>query len=245
MKTLVQQKSINFGGLEAAFGNGLNNNALIYRDKSLILIDLSHANFKAYAKAGLFNGYEEINVVVTHTHGDHVSGLGCSGLFSFFNVAPSFINKMNVYAPAAIAKDVQDLLRIMGVTAKHHQFFAIEDSIEIAGVTFSPIEVEHVEELQCFAYEINLDGKNIYYSGDSNMIPSEVLEKINNGSYDEIYQDTCVDEYPGNVHLSLSLLESLIQDRSIREKVFCMHLDNNFPVDKAKQLGFNIVSTII
>lgn len=76
------------------------------------------------------------------------------------------------------------------------------------------------------------------------MIPAAVLNELVDGGFDEFYQDTCVAEYPGNVHLPLSLLTELIP-AAVRSKVYCMHLDAGFPVKEAIDRGFNVVDTLL
>jgi uncharacterized protein (DUF433 family) len=67
---------------------------------------------------------------------------------------------------------------------------------------------------------------------------------LNEGQIDVFYQDTCQADYEGNPHLSLNKLDKLV-NQNMKERVRCMHLDVNFDVSEAKQLGFNVVTSNI
>jgi hypothetical protein len=92
--------------------------------------------------------------------------------------------------------------------------------------------------MKCYGLLIYVNDKIIYYSGDNNNIPSGILQSLN--FIDEIYQDTCLADYDGNVHLSLRKLCELIP-KEYRHKVHCMHIDCDELIEKAKTEGFNIV----
>ncbi|GAB6552186.1 hypothetical protein bcgnr5378_05170 [Bacillus cereus] len=235
--------TIKFLGLNAAFEKGFKNNGFFFKGDALFLLDMSSENFAGMRDKGLFSKVKEIHCIITHTHGDHVSGIGDLALYSYYSVAPGFSKKLKVYAPQPIFNDVSALLRIFGATSEHVDAFSFEVNEEntVNGVTFKPLSVTHTPVLECFAYEIILGEDTIYYSGDSNIIPTAVLEKHLNGEYNEFYQDTCIAEYPGNVHLPLSTLQELV-GQAYRSNVFLMHLDNGFPIQKSIELGFQIPS---
>ncbi|MEM4992244.1 MBL fold metallo-hydrolase [Priestia sp. SB1] len=235
------KNSIQFLDIKAAFEKGFKNNGFFRRGDELFLIDLSGENFAGMRDKGFFEGVSQVHCIITHTHGDHVGGIGDLALYSFFSMAPGFSKKLKVYAPTPILDDVKNLLRILGTNDMHSDVIGLDlrKATNVGGVEFEPFLVEHVEWLKCFAFEIRFEDNFIYYSGDSNMVPEVVVEKQLKGEYTEFYQDTCIADYPGNVHLHLNLLEGLIPDGS-RDNVFVMHLDNGFPLEKAEKLGFKL-----
>ena len=82
----------------------------------------------------------------------------------------------------------------------------------------------------------DLGNKKIWYSGDCRGV-SHIVNKYD---FDEIYQDTCLGDYEGNVHTSLRVLcESIPRDK--RKNVYCMHIDCDELIEKAKEEGFNVV----
>ena len=80
----------------------------------------------------------------------------------------------------------------------------------------------------------------IYYSGDTRDL--KVIKTLIN-SENKIYKmyiDTTTANYPGNVHLYIGLLAEIIPN-NLKEKVYCMHLNNHECILRAKELGFNVV----
>ena len=55
-----------------------------------------------------------------------------------------------------------------------------------------------------------------------------------------MYIDTTTANYPGNVHLYIGLLAEIIPN-NLKEKVYCMHINNQECILRAKELGFNVV----
>ncbi|WAH38332.1 MBL fold metallo-hydrolase [Alicyclobacillus dauci] len=130
-----------------------------------------------------------------------------------------------------------------GVTQDKYVFDVIKSSpfVSYYGLTIALTEVEHAEELKSYGFLLTMGDKHIYYSGDSNMIPSQALGLLIEGDIHYFYQDTCKADYPDNVHLSLIRLCELIP-QEYRSKVYCMHLDETFNVDEARAFGFNVVT---
>jgi uncharacterized protein (DUF433 family) len=151
---------------------------------------------------------------------------------------------VTVIAPKELEIDV--LLRLMGVEKKtYHNVDAsemIDISVDKFDITIYPVPVNHINTLKSFAYKIHFDKKVLYYSGDSNEIPKDILKSLNEGQIDLFFQDTCKAEYEGNPHLSLNKLDKLV-NQNMRDRVYCMHLDVGFDVSRAKQLGFNVVTS--
>lgn len=90
-------------------------------------------------------------------------------------------------------------------------------------------------------YIVQFGEKSIYYSGDSNDIPEEVMSQIEN--IEEIYQDTANYDYVGKQHMSLRKLEEKIPV-TLRNKFFCMHIDQAFNEEDATKIGFNVTQNI-
>lgn len=57
---------------------------------------------------------------------------------------------------------------------------------------------------------------------------------------DKIYVDTTSSDVANNVHVYIGKLNELIPS-NLRSKVYCMHINNNKCIDKAKEYGFNVV----
>ncbi|PFK99863.1 ribonuclease Z [Priestia megaterium] len=238
---------LNFIGRGSAFNTKEGNNcAYIKKGEHLLLIDCGSSTFSRLIESNLLDGVKNITVLITHLHPDHVGSLGDLIFYSYYSIAPMFERKVKVLVPTQIVEELGEILRLTGVESNTYDSYELGlaydfnfDQVGLKGL--GPISVEHAEELNCFGYVLFSEDKTIYYSGDSNMIPGDILKALENGHIDYFYQDTCQADYEGNVHLSLRKLTKLIP-YELRHKVYCMHLDEKFNEQTAKDLGFNVVS---
>jgi len=239
---------LQFIGIGSAFHTALgNNNAFLKRDHELFMIDCGSTNFSRMIERGVLDGVKTITVLQTHLHADHVGSLGDLVGYAFHMIEPKQTVKVTIITPEALTADVKAILNKVGVPESHYNSVEIEDSYSpenLVGITYvKPYKVQHVPHLQCFSYMLEIDGKKVYYSGDCNMVPEEILADMLAGKIDLFYQDTSKADFEGNVHLSLRKLTELIP-QELRSRVYCMHLDQAFSVEEANALGFNVVTHI-
>ncbi|UUV46250.1 ribonuclease Z [Bacillus phage vB_BanS-Thrax2] len=240
---------LEFIGTGSAFNTKLGNNgAFILRGNKLFMIDCGSATFNRIMEMDLLHGVEEIYVLMTHKHPDHIGSLGDLIFYGYYNMGNVMEKNVTVLAPDDML--ISETLFDMGV--KTSTYFLKEfktesvNFLEDFSMTFMPIKTEHVEELECFGYVIHIQDTRIYYSGDANIIPEKVLKMFNAGMIDLLYQDTCGADYKGNVHLSLRELDELIvEDKALRSRVYCMHLDEKFDEIEAISMGFNVVKGVL
>lgn len=234
---------LEFIGSGSAFNTKLGNNgAFIKRGNVLFLIDCGSSTFERIQRFGLLDGVEKIYVLMTHLHPDHVGSLGDLIFYGYYGIKPMMEPSVTVFAPYELT--IRHLLRGMGVVEDTYELVQFSEQGGVNSdnlhIGFVPVVVDHVKELKCFGYIISFEGLKIYYSGDSNMIPHDVLNSLHNNEIDLFYQDTCKADYEGNVHLSLRKLDELV-NVSCRNKIYCMHLDGGFDSGEAEGLGFNVV----
>lgn len=238
---------LSFIGTGSAFNTKLGNNgAFIKKDDVLFMIDCGSSTFARMEQANLLEGVRQVYVLMTHTHPDHVGSLGDLIFHGYYQMGELFKPSVTVLAPSAL--EIEAVLDKMGVKEETYnleivgRYGAVNDNT--FHINFSPVAVTHVKELNCFGYKLVYEGINIYYSGDSNAIPVEILQKFYMGSIDLFYQDTCKADYEGNVHLSLKKLDKLVGE-FYRDRVWCMHIDKGFNREEAEALGFNVVKSIL
>lgn len=239
---------LNFIGVGSAFNTDWGNNSAYMKfDDKLVLFDCGSLVFHLLKFEGALHGVNHVYVIQTHTHGDHIGSL--SGLieYMYYKVAPLFESKVTIITHYENEKSINIILNKMGLEKNMYEIQPLSKiAFIMQHVMIRPIKVEHVTNLNCFGYILSLLDRYekptvIYYSGDSNMIPDEILDMIENGKIDYLYQDTCGLDYEGNVHLSLNKLAELIKPE-YRHKVYCMHRDEAFDIHKAQELGFNIAN---
>jgi len=230
---------LKFIGSGSAFNTNLGNtSAYIKKDDKLLLIDCGELTFDGILKLNLMEGIKELHILITHTHSDHIGSLGSLILYSYY---------INGIRPTIYLPDFHfyKILGLMGVTSKHCY---LKDATFINKITIPSMNIKleyvptvHCKEMNSYSIFINKDDeKTIFFSGDSYEINNIAFNFLEERKIDYFYQDTCKADYPDNVHLSLNkLVESV--PKQFRSKIYCMHLDNTFSKEEAKQFGFNVV----
>ncbi|NLZ48562.1 MAG: MBL fold metallo-hydrolase [Clostridiales bacterium] len=238
---MVSNKSgpLNFIGTGSAFNYKLgNNSAYIKRNSTLLLIDCGDSVFQSLGKLNLLQGIKHLYVAITHMHPDHIGSLGEVILYN------QHILQIRTTLIYPDSNSLKALLTAMGVNEEYYDFLPICDTnatvIPDININLKYIIQDHTNSLKCFAYILQLNNKKIFYSGDGKSIPATILEQLSKNQIDYLYQDTCSYDSNDIPHLSLNKLTEIIP-ANLRHKVYCMHLDDNFDVNMAKSLGFNVV----
>ena len=196
---------LKFLGKDAGFGDK-NNSAYIEIDNDLILIDCGYTVFNEIKKNFDIEKYNSIKVIITHLHNDHAGSLSQLILYSYFVKN----KKVIVYCKC---EKIQDYLDITGTPIDAYELKQNQD-IEF-------IKTSHVKYLDSYGFRININGKNILYTGDTNTI-EPFMKYINNCN--EIYID--VSKY-GGAHIKVDdIIETLKQIKSNGTEVILMHLDD-------------------
>lgn len=209
-----------------------NTSAYIKSGKDFILLDCGENIFERIINNNLLNDVSNVYVIITHTNSDHVGSLSSLIYYCYYikNITP------NIYFPGA---ELQQLLNIMGHSKEYNLTLPqLDICFNINNILFKFIPVTHIENMNCYAVTMEDEDNLIYYSGDSNNISEDILNKLNEIDY--LYQDTCLADYNGSPHLSLRKLSELIP-KELRNKVYCMHIDNDELITRAKEQGFNVV----
>lgn len=235
---------LQFVGCGSAFNTKLGNNvAYIKKEKTLLLIDCGSSTFAQLIEKDLLVGIENVHVLMTHLHPDHVGSLGDLIFYGYFYLGEMGVPSVTVHCPRGL--EIKKLLHLMGVQKNVYTLqFTDETGLveeQDLHLSYKLIPQTHTNTLDAFGYVLKYEDQTIYYSGDANDISPDILEQLHAGYFDYFYQDTCKAEYEGNVHLPLSFLNTLVQP-NVRSKVYCMHLDNGFKNEDAYALGFQVVS---
>lgn len=228
---------INFIGTGSAFNTELgNNSAYIKKGKELILIDCGGTVFHRVKELNLLDGIDNLNIIITHTHPDHVGSLGEVIFYMYY------IEKKNVNLYYPNKELMETFLKIIGVTPEMCNYNSNSNVVtDLFKLGFK--HVTHAETMDAYGFVLEIDNSSFYYSGDANNINEEIINKLKLGEIDRIYQDTCGLDYDNNAHLSLNKLTNLIPEEH-RSKIYCMHLDMHIKVDDIKGRGFNVATKI-
>lgn len=191
----------------------------------LVVIDCSVSAFQKLKQLRLPN-YEHIYVHITHTHGDHVSGLSLLVQYMYFKHAKT----ITIISPSSAVKDdIQTLLRIEGCASDWYTLTTAED-FEKKWLC-ATILTHHTPQLEgkCFGYVFDINGKTIVYTGDTNTLePFEVdIEHC-----DELYVDVCINKSPAHLHID-NVIDKIVDLAERETQVYLIHLDD---VETAKKL---------
>lgn len=236
---------LKFIGSGSAFNTKLGNNSAYYKEgNQLLLIDCGSNIFHRIKESNLLESVEQIHVLVTHTHADHVGSLADLILYTYYSHGEFAKAKVNVYFISNTSVD--SILALNGcVDGVHYNSVVVNyitpKAIEGTNISFYFFDSEHVDEIPSYSIELKIGETLVYYSGDTSHIDRITLSAIENDFYNLAYIDTCKADYEGNVHLSLRKLSELIKPE-LRHKVWCMHLDEGFNREEAQELGFNVVT---
>lgn len=235
---MSKQNPLRFLGIGSAFNPHHNNTSAYFElEDILFLIDCGEGIFKSLLNLKLLEKYSYTNVLITHTHPDHIAGLGQLILYCYYQLN----RKITLVFPKP--EIIASLLDYMGIENNVYSLKVPQDFTNYHGkLTIASLEQQHVNELPCFGYLIHINDVKFFYSGDSKSIPPCILKKFLENEIDFLFQDTCSENH-NHPHLSIKELSEQIPP-SKRKQVYCIHIDENFDVNLAKNLGFNIPQEI-
>ncbi len=232
---------LKFLGRGAAFNpKEGNNSAYFIERKQLFLVDCGESVFERILAGELLNDIDIINVMITHTHSDHIGSLGSLVMYSYYKMH----QPLNIIIPseAQYLSNIKQILNGFGCSEKMYSFFG-EKMYDYQFKNFNNIrfvETKHCDELECYGIIFDTSQGIIYYSGDTK--ETTIINQLIHSKQliDKMYIDTTSDDFPGNVHLYVGLLQEIIPDE-LKKKVYCMHINNDICISQAENLGFNVV----
>ena len=231
----VKNGVLRFLGRGSAFHTD-NNSAFFTKGSSLVLLDCPTSAFHKLRHIGVdtLTGCEadKVIVLVTHTHTDHVGGVGMLIHYCYYMLHLP----VEVIAPSReVAEDVGYLIRRLdGCNEQGYKLLTADE----AGYDWivTPILTHHTAELEgrCFGWCLEIGGQRVVYTGDTCTL-EPFVEYLTQGAY--LYTE--LSAYDTLVHLGADVLlryEDVLKQRQI--KVFLMHLDNEQVIAQgAEKLG--------
>lgn len=222
---------LQFFGIANGLSKEKSTSAFFEYKNNLILIDCSIDTCREILDFDI-SKYENIYVIVTHTHSDHVGGIGMLAAYLGWN----FGRTLNIIMPTdKMADDFNTyLINIEGANPAHYKIGVACEFCDIPDI--EPIKTSHTYLLEdkCYGWKIKFDNKCIIYTGDTNTlnpfmiyIREAMLENF------DVYLYSEINSVNNGAHLfidnNLKTLNSLSKKGV---KVYLMHIDN---IDKIKE----------
>ena len=205
---------MNFLGNGSGFSSSHNNAYYVFHDE-LVLIDLSMLNIQK--ALDLQKKYKKINIIITHMHDDHVSGIGLYAQYLYY----VYKKKLSIYVPEKLVEDLNLEFKLKGISrniVNIHKL--IVGDLGVCHIVCT----KHAPELdgKCFGYVFHINNKYIVYTGDTCCLQD--FEEYFDIA-DEIFVD-CSYKY-GAVHLLWEdVKEELFSIANKNKKVYLMHIDD-------------------
>lgn len=230
-----------FLGRGSAFNSYEGNTSAYFIDKNeLFLIDCGESIFERIMEKQLLDNINCINIMITHTHSDHVGSIGSLIMYCYYVIN----KKVNIIISkdCLYKDDLINLIRIFGCT---NEMYTIIDETQFDNKykLFNNIrflKTEHVSQISSYGISFNTENGLIYYSGDTKELKNISNMISNNETIDKIYIDTTSTNTKNNVHVYIGRLNDLIPDY-LKNKIYCMHLNDKKCIEMAIEYGFNVV----
>ena len=215
----MNSPTLTFLGKDSGFGDN-NNSAYVEHNNNLYIIDCGFSVFNIIKNKFDFKKYDSINVIITHLHNDHAGSLSQLILYLWFIHGI----KINVLCKCNRIKEYLD------ITGTPNDSYTLKDSLD----NLEFIKTEHSPYLDAYGFKLNLNEKNIIYTGDTNTLEPFIpyLDNVN-----ELYID--VSKF-GGAHIKIDdIYEEL---KALKQKgidIYLMHLDDKEYINKITNNEFN------
>lgn len=220
-----------FIGNGSCFNVSKRNTSCYYKaTDDLLLIDCGEDIFKELLIRDLLRDIKNIYITITHLHSDHVGSL--PSLIFYCNIVLKI--KVTIIYPKQ--GDITTLLTLMGVNKLIYSYLNPETEINVFGDIFikSCISI-HTDSIVAYSYMLTINNEKIFYSGDNSILNQKAKRMFENNELQYWYQDV---SSHGNGHLLLDVLDKEIKVN--REKIYCIHLENDEIINDIINLGFKI-----
>ncbi len=217
-----------------------NNSSYFIENNQLFLIDCGESIFERLIENKILENVENINLMITHTHSDHIGSLGSLLSYCFYTLH-KVVNIILPDNPKHLT-NIGKILNGFGCNREMYNYVneKLFDDKYLNFKSIRYVETDHCDELNCYGLLFTTQNGIVYYSGDTREV-NTIKKLINSGEViDKLYIDTTTANFSGNPHLYIGVLQETIPEE-LKSHVYCMHLNNDNCIEQAKTFGFNVV----
>ena len=161
-------------GCGDAFGSGGRSNAcyLLQGDSASLLLDCGPGSLAAMKRLGIRPATLDA-VLVTHLHGDHFGGIPFLFLENRYRGRRD--HPLWIAGPAGLEQQtgqLADALYSSGIASAERMRVRYRElrpdaSVELGAMRVTPFAVRHAPGFDCLGLRVEMDGKTVVYSGDT------------------------------------------------------------------------------
>lgn len=232
---------LKFLGRGSAFNVKEGNTAAYFiDDDQLFLIDCGEDVFSKLKQKSLLGRVRTVNLMITHTHSDHIGSLGSLVLYLYFVLH----RPLKIILPDndEYEKTIEQILQGFGCTEEMydlvHDTQYDEKYKTFSGVRY--VKTWHCAELMSFGLIFTTKDGLVYYSGDTKEIRN-LHHLLSKGvQIARAYIDVTSVKNSNGAHLFVGNLAMVVPE-DLRKRIYCMHFNDENCIQMALGYGFSVV----
>lgn len=201
----------------------------------MILIDCGESIARKIIKNNILDNIEELYILISHTHSDHIGSLGTLLFYSKYN--KKIKNKIILPKDEEYEKNIKEYLRLVDISSEVEFVDCETLKNNFQFINFEMLIATHVNTLPCYFFVFEDEEGLIYYSADNNNM--EYIKQYIKLDNAKIYTEICDNQNLQEEHLYIKKLEEQISELE-RRKIYLMHINEVLNKEDLLKKGFNI-----
>lgn len=232
---------LKFLGRGSAFNVKEGNTAAYFiDDDQLFLIDCGEDVFAKLKQKSLLGRVRVVNLMITHTHSDHIGSLG--SLVTYLYLVLHRPLKIILPDNDEYVKTIEQILQGFGCTEEMydlvHDTQYDEKFKSFSGVRY--VKTWHCAELMSFGLIFTTKEGVVYYSGDTKEIKNLHYLLSKGVQIARAYIDVTSVKNSNGAHLFVGNLAMVVTE-DLRKRIYCMHFNDENCIQMALGYGFSVV----